>query len=514
MKRTCSRIFTLCLCFLVFIPIVRAQDVASFEKRITVKKLPNGLTVLIMERPEAPVFSFFTHVNVGSVQEVTGITGLAHMFEHMAFKGTHEIGTRNWPKEKVALQKVEQAYAAYERENQKEVDRDAKKVAILEKDWQDAVADADQYVVPNEFPEIVESQGGVGLNASTDRDETSYYYSFPENRLELWAYLESERFLEPVMREFYKERDVVYEERRMSVDSSPQGRLFEQFLASAYVAHPYRRPVVGWPSDLRAFSATDALTFFHKYYVPSNIVVAVVGDLKAVEAMPVIEKYFGRLPAAPAPEPLRTKEPPQDSLRNVVIHDPSQPFYIEGYHRPDFRDPDDAVYDVLTDLLSKGRTSRLYRSLVRDKRLAIVAQGGSGFPGTKYPSLFYFAALPTQGHTAAEMAAPIHEEIERLKTQDVSDEELESIKVRAKADLVRGLANNLGLAVQLAEYQSLYGDWRELFHQIDNLDKVTKADIRRVANKTFREENRTVAVIETEAPKSPAPAPATKGEQK
>src|ERR1051326_6728439 len=283
MKSPLTRISAFFLCFILIVPILRAQDIASFEKRITVKKLANGLTVLIMERPEAPVFSFYTRVDVGSVQEVPGITGLAHMFEHMAFKGTHEIGTTNWPREKIALEKVEQSYAAYSHENLKEVGRDQKKVAELQKAWQDAVADAEQYVIPNQFPDIVESQGGVGLNASTDRDETVYFYSFPQNRLELWAYLESERFLEPVMREFYKERDVVYEERRMSVDSSPQGRLLEQFLAAAYVAHPYGRPVVGWPSDLRAFSATDAMKFFRRYYVPANIVVAVVGDVKAAQ---------------------------------------------------------------------------------------------------------------------------------------------------------------------------------------------------------------------------------------
>ncbi|HEY7402908.1 MAG TPA: pitrilysin family protein [Candidatus Angelobacter sp.] len=509
--KTFSRRFAALSCFLFLSTAIFAQDIASFEKRITVKKLANGLTVVIMERQEAPVFSFYTRVDVGSAQEVPGITGLAHMFEHMAFKGTHEIGTSNWPAEKVALEKVEEAYAAYQRESHKEVGRDAKKVAELEKAWQDAIAKADEYVVPNQFGEIVESQGGVGLNANTDHDETVYYYSFPQNRLELWAYLESERFLEPVMREFYKERDVVYEERRMSVDSSPQGRLLEQFLSAAYVAHPYGWPVVGWPSDLRAFSATDAMHFFRKYYVPADIVVTVVGDVKASEALPVMEKYFGRIPAGPAPEPLRVKEPPQAALRSVVIHDPSQPVYLEGYHRPDFRDPDDTVYDVLSDLLSKGRTSRLYRSLVRDKRIALVAQGGS-FPGNKYPSIFYFYAVPNQGHTADEMAKPIHDEIERLKTQDVTDEELESIKTRAKADLIRGLGNNQGLAAQLGEYQALYGDWRELFRQIDELDKVTKADIRRVANKTFREDNRTVAVIETDAGKPPAPA-ASKGEQ-
>src|SRR6478736_6374489 len=512
MKISFPRKLAAVLCLFFIAITLRAQDVASFEKRITVKKLANGLTIVIMEHPEAPVFSFYTHVDAGSAQEVPGITGLAHMFEHMAFKGTHEIGTKNWPAEKVALEKVETAYAAYLKENLKEVGRDEKKVAALEKAWQDAVAAADEFVVPNQFGEIVESQGGVGLNASTDRDETTYYYSFPQNRLELWAYLESERFLEPVMREFYKERDVVYEERRMSVDSSPQGRLLEQFLGSAYIAHPYGHPVIGWPSALRAFSATDALNFFHKYYVPANMVVAVVGDVKASEAMPIIEKYFGRIPARPAPEPLRIKEPPQQALRQVLVHDPSQPLYVEGYHRPDFRDPDDAVYDVLADLLSKGRTSRLYRSLVRDKRIAIAAQGGS-FPGTKYPNLFFFFAAPSQGHTAEDMAGPIHEEIEKLKTQDVSDEELQSIRTRAKADLIRGLGNDQGLAFQLGEYQALYGDWRELFRQIDEIERVTKADIRRVANKTFREENRTVGTMETEAPKPKQTEPA-KGEQK
>ncbi|HSK45687.1 MAG TPA: pitrilysin family protein [Candidatus Binatia bacterium] len=298
----------------------------------------------------------------------------------------------------------------------------------------------------------------------------------------------------------------------MSVDSAPQCRLLEQFLRAAFIAHPYGRPVIGWPSDLRAFSATDASNFFRKYYGPANMVVTVVGDVKAAEAMPVIEKYFGRIPARPGPEPLRTQEPPQEAVRLVQIHDHSQPLYVEGYHRPDYRDPDDAVYDVLADLLSKGRTSRLYRSLVRDKRIAIAAQGGS-FPGNKYPSLFFFFAAPSQGRKAEEMAGPIHEEIEKLKTQDVSDEELQSIKTRAKADLIRGLGNDQGLALQLGEYQALYGDWRELFRQIDEIERVTKADIRRVANKTFREDNRTVATMETEAEK-PKPTEPAKGEQK
>src|SRR5439155_9197724 len=192
-----------------------AQDVASFEKRVTVKVLDNGLTLVVCERHEAPVFSFFTHVDVGSDREYPGITGLAHMFEHMAFKGTDKIGSKDWPAEKAALAKVEETYAAYEAERRRQVGADPAKVAELEKAWKDAMTEAQKYVVEHAFDRIVEENGGEGLNAFTDSEETAYFYSFPSNRLELWAYLESERFLRPVMREFYKERDVVFEERRM-----------------------------------------------------------------------------------------------------------------------------------------------------------------------------------------------------------------------------------------------------------------------------------------------------------
>jgi predicted Zn-dependent peptidase len=423
------------------------------------------------------------------------------MFEHMAFKGTDKIGTTNYPAEKAALAKVEQAYAAYQKEDRRETGRDPRKVAALHASWEKAMQAADKYVIPDQFGRIVESEGGQGMNAETDWDETVYYYSLPENRFELWAYLESERFLHPVMRQFYKERDVVMEERRMRTDSSPQGRLLEQFLAAAFIAHPYGRPVVGWPSDLQSFSATDAMNFFHKYYVPTNIVVAVVGDVQAAKALPIIEKYFGRLPSVPAPAPLRTQEPPQLGQREVVLQDGSQPMYIEGYHRPGFHDPDDAVYDVLADLLSKGPTSRLYRSLVRDQQIAVSVEGGT-LPGTKYPSLFYFFAAPTRGHTAEEMAEPIHEQIEKLKTEDVGEDELQSVKTRAKADLVRQLNDNQGLATQLGDYQADYGDWRELFREIDRIEAVSQADIRRVANHIFVPKNRTIGRIETAAPPS------------
>ncbi|MBI1940930.1 MAG: insulinase family protein, partial [Acidobacteria bacterium] len=447
--------------------------------------------------PEAPVFSFFTHVNVGSVQEDPGITGLAHMFEHMAFKGTDKIGTTDYSAEKVALEKIEEAYAAYDRERRRETGRDEKKVAELEQAWKDSMAAADQYVVKNEFGEIVEREGGVGVNAFTSWDETGYHYSFPVNRLELWAYLESERFLHPVMREFYKERDVVFEERRMRTDSSPTGRLIEQFLGSAFIAHPYGRPVVGWASDLQAFSATDAMEFYRRYYIPADMVVTVVGDVKASEVLPIVEKYFGRLPARPKPEPLRTMEPPQNAEREVMLREATQPWYIEGYHKESARGKDEAVYDALQDLLTNGRTSRLYRALVRDKKVAANAGGFNDFPGPKYPNLFVFYAVPTPGHTPDEVRDAIHEEIERLKTQDITDDELKMVKTRTKADLIRRLGSNAGLAQQLGIMQALFGDWRELFHQVYRIDSVTKEDIRRVANQTFTASNRSKGIIES-----------------
>ncbi|SNS76852.1 Predicted Zn-dependent peptidase [Granulicella rosea] len=474
-----------------------AQDMASFEKRTTVKVLPNGLTLIVCERPEAPVFSFRTIVDAGSADDPTGASGLAHMFEHMAFKGTPEIGTTNYPAEKIALAKVEVAYAAYDAEFRKRVGQDQAKLAKLKQAFDDAQAEAEKYVIPNAFPQIAEQNGAEGLNASTSQDETQYEWSMPSNRLELWAYMESSRIAHPVEREFYKERDVVQEERRMRVDSSPIGRLAEQFAATAYVAHPYGRPGTGWESEISQVSATEADAFHKKYYVPSNIVVAVVGDVKASTTMPVLEKYFGAIPnGGPKPEPMTTIEPPQNAEKTVVIQDAAQPFYLEGYHKPDYRDPDDSVYDAIADIFSNGRTSRLYRSLVRDQHIAAQADGFTNYPGDKYPGLFAFEAIPLPGHTTDEMRIAIRKELEKLKTEDVTDAELAQFKSRTKADMLRGLADNDGLATQLAEYQTKFGDWRQMFKELDRVDAVTKADIRRVANKIFIATNRTTAVLE------------------
>ncbi|HTV64018.1 MAG TPA: pitrilysin family protein, partial [Bryocella sp.] len=488
-------------------------NLADYEKHVSVKTLSNGLTVVLWRRPEAPVFSFFTMVDTGSAQDPLHETGLAHMMEHMAFKGTPDIGTTDYAAEKVALEKVEQAYAAYDTERIRQ-DRalpgstpDPQKLKQLQQAWLDARDAANKYVIKNQFAKIVEEHGGSGLNAFTDYDETAYLYSLPSNQIELWAALESDRMTHPVMREFYNERDVVMEERRLRTDSSPTGRLLEQFLGTAFMANPYHRPTIGYRSDLESFSATDAEAFFHRYYVPSNMVIGLVGDLDPNQVFPIIERYFSRIPSRPKPLEATTVEPPQNSVRQVSLPDPSQPLYLEGYHRPSYSAPDDVVYDAISDILSNGRTSRLYRSLVRDKQIAAAAAGIGDFPGTKYSHLFTFYAVPIPGHTTAELQKAFAEEIQKLKTQDVTDDELRMFKTRTEADVIRGLASNEGLAEQLAIYQTRYGDWRELFRYLDRVDKVTKADIRRVANEVFQDTNRTIGVIQTQVPSATEPAP-------
>ena len=278
-----------------------AQDLKSFEQRITTKVLPNGLTLIICERPEAPVFSYNTFIDAGDVNDPSGESGLAHMFEHLAFKGTSEIGTTDYAAEKVALAKVEAANDAYQEEYLKPVGRDPKKLEELQKALKDAEDEAHKFVVPNQFTEVAQRNGANDLNASTGLDDTMYFWSMPENRLELWAWMESSRLSDTIPREFYKERDVVMEERRMRTDSNPNGRLFEQFLATAYVAHNYGRSGVGWPSEVGQITATEAMEFHKKYYVGSNIVISIVGDVKTSEAMSILEKYFSSVPSMTSP---------------------------------------------------------------------------------------------------------------------------------------------------------------------------------------------------------------------
>lgn len=483
----------LCLSLLLLLPaFLSAQSLADFEKKVTSFTLKNGLQFLIIERHDAPVVSFHTYVNAGAVDDPSGSTGIAHMMEHMAFKGTPTIGSKNWSKERSALENIEKAYDRYEEERNKGFRADKDKLASLQAAIKDAIATADSYVEPNEYDRIVESNGGVGMNAGTSEDSTQYFYSFPSNRLELWFLLESERFLNPVLREFYKERDVVREERRMRVESSPQGMLVESLLATAFEAHPYHNFAGGWPSDIESFRATDAEAFFKKYYVPGNITIAIAGDVDPTVAEKLAAKYFGPMKAGTTPPLVRTIEPPQVGEKRAKVASPSQPLMVMGFKRPDQYSPDAAAIDVLTEILSGGRTGIMYKEMVRDKQIALAAESIPAYPGSKYPSLFLFFVVPSPGKTLDENEKAIYEIIERVRTQSVDEASLKRVKTKLRAGLIEGLDSNTDLAETLSTYQASYGDWRKVFTELDDYNKVTAADVQRVAKEYLVETSRTV----------------------
>ncbi len=478
-----------------------AQGFKDLEKQVVEKKLPNGLTLILLPRHTAPVISMITYANVGSVDEQVGGTGLAHIFEHMAFKGTHVIGTTDYAKEQKAILKEDDAFLALRAERLKQ-NPDPEKLKTLEEALKNAEEESEKFVTSNEFSEIVDREGGQGLNAFTSFDQTVYMYSLPSNKLELWATLEADRFTNPVLREFYKEKNVIMEERRMG-ESQPQGRLFNDFFPVIYQAHPYRSNTIGWESDLKGITKAQAQNWFKTHYGASNLTCVIVGDVDPATALPVLEKTLGGIPAGQKPEPVITVEPPQRGERTISIDDPSQPFVIIGYHRPAATSPDDAVYDAISDVLGGGRSSWLYKSLVKEKQIAVAVGCNATVEAQKYPAIFLFYAVPNKGKTNAECEAAVYEQIERLKNEPVSADELAGIKARAKAKFIDSVKSNMGLAMGLAFAQNIQGDWRDEFRWLDKIDRVTAADIQRVAKETFTKQNRTVGAIETTSGQKP-----------
>jgi predicted Zn-dependent peptidase len=462
-------------------------------KQLTEFRLNNGMKFIVLERHQAPVVSFLTYADVGGVDEPKGKTGVAHFLEHLAFKGTTRIGTENYKLEKPLLDSLDQITAQIK--TAKAAGKQDE-VARLQTEFKKLESQAAKLVKQNELGRIVEQAGGVGLNANTSTEATRYFYSFPSNKLELWMSLESERFLDPVLRrEFFKEKDVILEERRLRVENSPIGMMIEKFIDAAFKTHPYRRPVIGYDEDIRNLSTDDVQKFFDTYYVPSNLTIAVVGDVNPVEVKKLAQTYFGRYKAKPKFISNIPTEPKQTETREVTLEFPSQPWYLEGYHRPAITHPDQAVYDIIGSLLSDGRTSRLYKSLVEKKRLALAAQGFSGFPGDKYANLMLFYALTAPNHTVDEVAVALRQEIDRLKTEPVSTMELDRVKTQARAGLLRTLDSNMGMAQQLLEYEVKTGSWRNLFKQLEAIEAVTATDIQRVAKATFSPNNRTTGKL-------------------
>lgn len=506
MKNIGTKFLALLLIIAALPAMMHAQDLESFEDKVTEFTLDNGLTFIVIERPVAPVASFVTYVDVGGADEPVGHTGIAHIFEHMAFKGTHYIGTTNWDEEQEVLEELDQTYQQWLEESYSP-SPDSAKMEQLWTRFEELQEEAGQYVENNEFSQIIERNGGTGLNAGTGYDQTVYFYSLPENRMELWFSLESDRFKNPVFREFYKEKEVVREERRMRTESQPVGRLLEEFLAVAYTAHPYGRALVGWNSDITATTVEDAREFYNTYYVPSNITIAIAGDVDPEEVREMAETYFGDLKAGPQAPPVYTKEPEQRGERRFTIEGQSQPFLLMGYHTVAQEHPDAKALQLLGSIISSGRTSRLYKRLVEDEQLALGVEAINGFPGTKYETMFVTLGIPNRGISVDTLETAILEEIQKVKNGDLTQEELERVRTNARASLVRSLDSNSGLAQALASAEGQQGDWRKVFTDLEELNEVTLEDLQRVAKTYFTKSNLTVgAIINQEADEEVADA--------
>jgi len=472
-----------------------AQSLQEFQKKVTEFTLANGFHFIVVERHDAPVVAFNSYVKAGSVDDPAGQTGIAHMFEHMAFKGTSAIGTTNWGIERQQLRDIEKAYDNLEEERNKGPRADPEKLEQLVNRLKTEIELGEKYVNQNLFTRLIEENGGSGLNAQTSNDSTVFYYSLPSNRAELWFLLESQRFYDPVFREFYKEREVVLEERRMSTDSNPEGLLRETFSAAAFEAHPYHNPPGGWLSDISNFRLRDALAFYKKYYVPSNITFGIAGDINAADARRLAEKYFSIIPAGPAPPLIHTLEPKQLGERRVFVESDSQPFELVGYKRPSETSPDDAVLEVIAEVLAGGRTGTIYKDLVRDKKIALSAGALATFPAGKYPNLFMLYVFPNLGKSLDECEKPLLEVVERLKTEKVDEATLRRIRAQLRVSLIGRLETNESLASEVTSYYATYGDWRKLFTELQDFDKVTADDVMRAARQYFVPESRTVARV-------------------
>jgi predicted Zn-dependent peptidase len=484
--------------FFVFVfNFLTASSVNSFnlDERVVQHTLANGLRILILERPMSPTVSVQIRHLVGAVDEVPGKTGVAHLLEHMMFKGTRSIGTRDFHLEYACLEKVFAAGEALDAEKRKKENADPTSLQKLEKNFETAQKDADTFAVKSEIDRLYKENGAVHHNASTSHDMTSYYLSLPANKLELWARIESDQMMNPVFRNFYSERNVVMEERRQSIESKPSSILLERFLTEAFSTHPYGKPVIGFKDDLEFLSPHDLKSFFQTYYTPANTVIAVVGAVSAPAAISLIKKYFGKIPPSHLPTRKISPEPTQNGERRINVVLSSNPEILIGYHKPALPAHEDYIFDIIDTLLSRGRTSRLYKIIVEQKGLALSINTMNGLPGNRSDNLFVFHAKTRAPHTCRDIENAIDSEIEKIKHELVSLSELEKIKNQIKMDYIQSLDSNSALASQLSYYQLMLGDYRYIQRHTEMIDKITPEEIMQTARKYLNRNNRTVATL-------------------
>lgn len=489
MKKTLVAILSVLPCMVLFTGGLCANPLKLDVKEHVFK---NGLKLLMLEKHDVPIVCVRINYKVGSVDERPGITGVSHLFEHMMFKGTKLFGTKDYSAEKSLLDREDELVLKIASEKGSGDTADKKKIELLEKELEEVRKKLRDFVVKDEVFSLYLRHGASGLNAATSTDGTYYYCDLPANKLELWAFIESDRMKNLVLREFYSERDVVMEERRLRTENSPMGLLIEQLNAITFIAHPYRWPTIGWRSDVQNITKAETEEYFKRYYAPNNAVIVMVGDIQPDHAIKLVGKYFSDIPGQPAPPRVKTIEPEQRGERRVEIEFESNPYVAISYHIPAIGHPDLYALDVVSSLLSEGRTSRLYKSLVEDKRIAVMAHAYNGLG--KYPDTFTFLGVPRAPHTVAEVESAFYEEIEKLKNTPATDWELQKIKNQLEADFIRDLNSASGLANEIGQFEVL-SDWRYMNTFMDKLAQVTADDVMRVANKYLTKNNRTVAVL-------------------
>ena len=469
--------------------------------------LPNGLKLLMVERHDSPTVACGWVARVGSVNETPGITGISHLFEHMMFKGTKTIGTKDYEKDKVILAKQD----AIRREMAKEYSLLREKLRKgeisgsiydpanatprlleLKEQLEQLYAEEKENIVKDELDQIYTREGASGLNAFTTEDQTAYFVTVPANKLELWFWLESDRLANPVFREFYSERDVVREERRLRVESTPTGKFEEQFDAMFWQSTPYAHPVVGWPADLESITREQAERYFATYYAPNNITAVLVGDFDPARAVELARKYFGRLPRGEQDPPeVVSEEIPQLAEKRFIAEADTNPEVVIRFHAVPFGHKDSFALQLVADLLNR-RTGRLYKSLVEEKKLA-VGEPLAVFRPLKYAGYFEVNAEVKEGVEPEAVEQALLGELERLAKEPVGEQELQKVKNQALANAYRRLQSNFYLLLQLMLYDS-YGDWRYINEAPAKLQAVTAKEIQEVAARIFTKENRNVAI--------------------
>jgi len=504
-KNWMSRALIAALVLLGAAVIGPAPDAAT-EAKVPVQQftLDNGMEFLLVPMPEKTTVRAGWVAHVGSSNERPGITGLSHLFEHMMFKGTHVIGTTNIERgleiieEQERIQeRIRQIYREQrERWRRGEIadpfepgNRTEEQIE-LENDFQELVAEQRELMIKDEFDKIYTEAGASGMNAFTTEDLTGYFITVPANKLELWFWMESDRLANPVFREFYSERDVVHEERRLRTDSTPTGKFDEQFDAMFWQSHPYSWPVVGWPSDLRVISKQQADDYFDTFYAPNNLTGILVGNFDVDEVKAQAERYYGRLErGAVVPPDVVTLEMSQQAEKRMQAECDCQPQVEVRYHTVPFMHADSYALDVFAGLLN-GRTGRLYTSMVLDREIA--ASAFAGQDSMKYAGAFSFYAETKGDATPDELEFAWYEELEKIRSEPIPPEELTKVKNIISANAFRRLESPFFLMLQLLLYDG-YGDWSYINTWADSSAAVTEADVKRVAEKYFAEQNRAVA---------------------